>query len=337
MEMAAQLGIPCEERDLDVYDAVTADEVFLTSTSLCLCGVRSVNGQPIGDGRVPGPITKRLTDAYVALRRHRLRGPVPVPARLTSRDRSLRSHRSVRGGRDRHALRAAGGRGAAGPDLSPAGPADRPLGAVVYVHGGAWARLDRTADAIMCGALAASGRGRRRARFPPGPGPSVSGGERRRRGRRPLRPRARGPAGRGPGAHRAPRQLERRAPGPAPRGADRPRPSRGHADRAAGRLARSGRGRRVGGLRGGPLSGRGSAGPLSLRAVPRARAAAAVGLRRQAADRLASRVLRGRGRDGGRERHADRLRRPGHRAAARSGSPSRTRTTTCPPPSPRPS
>ena len=35
--------------------------------------------------------------------------------------------------------------------------ADRPLGAVAYVHGGAWARLDRTADAIMCGALAASG------------------------------------------------------------------------------------------------------------------------------------------------------------------------------------
>src|SRR6185503_16482519 len=53
MEMAAQLGIPCEERDLDVYDAVTA--------------------------------------------------------------------------------------------------------AVVFVHGGAWARLDRTADPILCGALAASG------------------------------------------------------------------------------------------------------------------------------------------------------------------------------------
>jgi acetyl esterase len=39
----------------------------------------------------------------------------------------------------------------------PRGAADRPFGAVVYVHGGAWARLDRTADAIMCGALAASG------------------------------------------------------------------------------------------------------------------------------------------------------------------------------------
>src|SRR5439155_5972005 len=66
MELAAQLGLPCEERDLDLYDAVTADEVFLTSTSLCICGVRSVNGQAIGDGKAPGPITARLIAAYVA-------------------------------------------------------------------------------------------------------------------------------------------------------------------------------------------------------------------------------------------------------------------------------
>ena len=39
----------------------------------------------------------------------------------------------------------------------PRAAAGRPLGAVVYVHGGAWARLDRTSDAILCGALAASG------------------------------------------------------------------------------------------------------------------------------------------------------------------------------------
>ena len=66
MDLAAKLGIPCEERDLDIYDAATADEVFLTSTSLCICPVRSVNGHVIGNGAVPGPITKRLTDAYVA-------------------------------------------------------------------------------------------------------------------------------------------------------------------------------------------------------------------------------------------------------------------------------
>jgi branched-chain amino acid aminotransferase len=65
MELAAQLGLTGEERDLDVYDAVTADEVFLTSTSLCICPVRSVNGHVIGDGRVPGPVTKRITQAYV--------------------------------------------------------------------------------------------------------------------------------------------------------------------------------------------------------------------------------------------------------------------------------
>jgi branched-chain amino acid aminotransferase len=65
IDLAARLGIPFEERDLDVYDATTADEVFLTSTSLCIGGVRSVNGARIGDGAVPGPITKRLTDAYV--------------------------------------------------------------------------------------------------------------------------------------------------------------------------------------------------------------------------------------------------------------------------------
>ena len=44
IELAAELGIPCREADLDLYDAYAADEAFLTSTSLCLCPVRSVNG-----------------------------------------------------------------------------------------------------------------------------------------------------------------------------------------------------------------------------------------------------------------------------------------------------
>jgi acetyl esterase len=39
----------------------------------------------------------------------------------------------------------------------PRGEPERPLAALVYVHGGAWARLDRTADSIMCQALAACG------------------------------------------------------------------------------------------------------------------------------------------------------------------------------------
>jgi hypothetical protein len=43
-----------------------AEEMFLTSTSLCIAGVRTFNGAKIGDGLPPGPITKRLTDAYIA-------------------------------------------------------------------------------------------------------------------------------------------------------------------------------------------------------------------------------------------------------------------------------
>ena len=55
MELAAELGMPCEEMDLDPFDAMSADEIFLPSTSLCLCSVRSVNGAAIGSGAVPSP------------------------------------------------------------------------------------------------------------------------------------------------------------------------------------------------------------------------------------------------------------------------------------------
>ncbi|HTS75547.1 MAG TPA: aminotransferase class IV [Bryobacteraceae bacterium] len=66
LDLAHKLGIRAIEGDLDLYDAANADEMFLTSTSLCIAGVRSFNGATIGDGRVPGPVTKRLTDAYIA-------------------------------------------------------------------------------------------------------------------------------------------------------------------------------------------------------------------------------------------------------------------------------
>ena len=67
MELAKKLGIPMAEQDIDLYDAYTAEEAFLTSTSLCLCPVRSINGALISEGKVPGPVTRRLSDAYVEL------------------------------------------------------------------------------------------------------------------------------------------------------------------------------------------------------------------------------------------------------------------------------
>ena len=65
MDLAREAGMSVVEADLDVFDAVNADEVFITSTSFCICPVSSVNGSKIGDGAVPGPVTKQLIDAYV--------------------------------------------------------------------------------------------------------------------------------------------------------------------------------------------------------------------------------------------------------------------------------
>jgi branched-chain amino acid aminotransferase len=63
-ELVDQLGLKLAEEDLGPYDAYNADEAFLTSTSLCICPVHSFNGKVIGDGRVPGPVTQKLIDAY---------------------------------------------------------------------------------------------------------------------------------------------------------------------------------------------------------------------------------------------------------------------------------
>jgi branched-chain amino acid aminotransferase len=67
IEIAAELGIPCHETDLDLYDAYAADEAFLTSTSLCLCPVRSINGVRVGGEEIFGAVTRRLVDRYSAL------------------------------------------------------------------------------------------------------------------------------------------------------------------------------------------------------------------------------------------------------------------------------
>jgi branched-subunit amino acid aminotransferase/4-amino-4-deoxychorismate lyase len=53
LEIAGELGVACQHRDLLPADVAGADEVFLTSTSPCMIPVVRLNGQPIGSGR-PG-------------------------------------------------------------------------------------------------------------------------------------------------------------------------------------------------------------------------------------------------------------------------------------------
>ena len=64
LDLAGGLGMDTTECDLDLYDAYTADEAFLTSTSLCICPVSSVNGATVGDGAPPGPATRNLMQAF---------------------------------------------------------------------------------------------------------------------------------------------------------------------------------------------------------------------------------------------------------------------------------
>jgi len=63
IQLCGARGIECREADLDLFDAATADEIFMTSTSLCICPVRSIGGRPL-PGPLPGPVTRRLSEAY---------------------------------------------------------------------------------------------------------------------------------------------------------------------------------------------------------------------------------------------------------------------------------
>ncbi len=63
IDLAREAALTVVETDLDLYDAYNADEAFLTSTSLCICPIGTVNGARIG-GLVPGPVTRQLTEAY---------------------------------------------------------------------------------------------------------------------------------------------------------------------------------------------------------------------------------------------------------------------------------
>ncbi|MFO0916964.1 MAG: aminotransferase class IV [Planctomycetaceae bacterium] len=63
IDLAAKLGIPFIERDIQVFNVVNADEAFLSSTPYCLLPVTKINGVTIADGK-PGPILKKLQSAW---------------------------------------------------------------------------------------------------------------------------------------------------------------------------------------------------------------------------------------------------------------------------------
>ena len=66
MELAEQSGMKVSETNLTRYDLFNADECFLTGTGAEIMPVIKIDGRVIGTGQ-PGPLSKKLTEAYHAL------------------------------------------------------------------------------------------------------------------------------------------------------------------------------------------------------------------------------------------------------------------------------
>jgi branched-chain amino acid aminotransferase len=63
IEIAAHLGIPVKERQIDRSELYMCDEVFLCGTGAQISPVASVDHRPVGDGRV-GPIARQIGKTY---------------------------------------------------------------------------------------------------------------------------------------------------------------------------------------------------------------------------------------------------------------------------------
>ncbi len=61
-EIVEEMGIPFVEEDIMIYDAVNADEAWVTTTPYCLAPVSKFNGQILGDGTFP--MFRKVLDAW---------------------------------------------------------------------------------------------------------------------------------------------------------------------------------------------------------------------------------------------------------------------------------
>jgi branched-chain amino acid aminotransferase len=63
LEIAAELGVSCSEKNITRHDVFTADECFLTGTAAEVVPVVKADSRVIGDGK-PGTVTTRIMDRF---------------------------------------------------------------------------------------------------------------------------------------------------------------------------------------------------------------------------------------------------------------------------------
>jgi D-alanine transaminase len=68
MKLAEERQLRVEERAFSVAEALAAKEAFITSASLFVQGVVTIDGQTVANGK-PGPMTNRLREIYVEFAR----------------------------------------------------------------------------------------------------------------------------------------------------------------------------------------------------------------------------------------------------------------------------
>jgi len=66
LALSKDAGIELEERMFTVEEAYGAAEAFMTSASMFVTPIVSIDGRAVGDGK-PGPITKKLREIYIRM------------------------------------------------------------------------------------------------------------------------------------------------------------------------------------------------------------------------------------------------------------------------------
>jgi len=68
MECAESIGLPIREKSIHVDVLKRADEAFMSGTTIEVLGITSIDGEPVGEGKV-GDVTLRLLETYRLLSR----------------------------------------------------------------------------------------------------------------------------------------------------------------------------------------------------------------------------------------------------------------------------
>ncbi len=63
MDLAKEMGLPCRQSVITLYDVYNADEAFLTGTAAEVIPMVTCDGRTIGDG-LPGMLTRRIIDDF---------------------------------------------------------------------------------------------------------------------------------------------------------------------------------------------------------------------------------------------------------------------------------